>query len=189
MKYIIPATTEREFPTLNTPIYRQRASREQVANNKPVDHDNDDGYDSVNADVPENEISGEMALADLKRMKTMTVVTGSDLKADNTRRGRTKSESWEDPNVFESRVTRHRVLVTVHKGMEPTPETAVETAEYRSTQAAFDALSLPGSKAVRFRMRLKQSGKLAFQFGDKTYAFELKAREAVAGSDKGKIRE
>lgn len=167
---------------MTTPIYRQRASREHVANNPIVDHDNDDGYESVNSDVPENQITEEMARADLANMKRMAVVTGSDLKADNTRRGRTKSESWEDPNVSEARLTRHRVMVTVHSGMQPTPETALETAEYRSTQAAFDGLGLPGSKAVRFRMRLKQSGKLAFQFGDKTYAFELKSREAVGGS-------
>lgn len=174
---------------MSTPIYRQRASREHVADNPIVDQDNEDGYVSLNADVPEHLITQEMAEADLRHMATMKVVNGGDLKADNTRRGRTKSESWTDPNVFEARVTRHRVFVTTHQGMEPTPETAVETGEYRSTQAAFDALRLPGSKAVRFRMRLKESGKLAFQFGDKTYAFELKSREAIAGTDKGKSRE
>ena len=171
---------------MNTPHYRQRASREHVADNPIVDHDNEDGYESVNADVPENQITEEMARADLERMK---VVKGSDLKADNRVRTRSKSESWTDPNVFEARVTRHRVLVTTHEGMEPTPETAVETNEYRSTQAAFDALRLPSSKAVRFRMRLKEAGKLGFQFGDKTYAFELKSREAIAGTDKGKARD
>lgn len=172
---------------MTTPIYRQRSSRERVADNPVIDQDNEDGYDSLNSDVPEHMITEEMALADIARMK-MAVVTGSELKADNTRRGRTKSESWTDPNVFEARVTRHRVLVTTHRGMQPTTETALETNEYRSTQAAFDALRLPGSKAVRFRMRLKEAGKLAFQFGDKTYAFELKSREAIAGNCKGDDR-
>lgn len=173
---------------MSTPIYRQRSSRDHVADNPNIDPDNEDGYESLNADVPENQITEEMARADMERMKQMSVVTGSDLKADNNRRGRTKSESWNDPNVFEARVTRHRVFVTTHQGMEPTPETAVETGEYRSTQAAFDALRLPSSKAVRFRMRLKEAGRLAFQFGDKTYAFELKSREAIAGKDKGSAR-
>ncbi len=166
---------------MTTPIYRQRASREHVADNPIVDKDNEDGYESINADVPEHLITEEMARADIENMKRMQVVNGNDLKADNNRSGRTKSESWDDPRVSEARLTRHRVFVTTHQGMEPTPETAVESGEYRSTQAAFDALGLPGSKAVRFRMRLKENGKLAFQFGDKTYAFELKSREAVGG--------
>ena len=178
---------EKDKPAMTAPVYKQRASRETVANNATKKRIDEDDYVSLNADKPEDEITEEEALADLRRMAEMKVVRGGDLPADNKRTGKTMSESWKDPNVKEARVTRHRVWVNVYAGSEIDESKRIEGEEFRSTQAAFNHYKLPSSKAVRFRLRLKELGKLAFQTEHKVYAFELLSRDGAAGHQKEKI--
>ncbi len=71
--------------------------------------------------------------------------------------------SWADEKVAEARMTRHAVKVTVGQ----------KSAEFKSTRAAFNALSLPDSKHIRFRMALKKAGKMVFEHDGRKYLFEI----------------
>lgn len=167
------------------PKYHQRKGREQVANNARR-YEVTSEYKSINAAKAEEEISEEEALADLRNMREMQIVNEDQLPANNKERSRNMSESWADPNVAEARTTRHRVFVNVYKGDSIDENNRLKGEEYRSTQQAFNALGLPKSKAVRFRLKLKELGKLAFDYGGKLYAFELLSRNAIAGKKEGK---
>lgn len=59
------------------------------------------------------------------------------------------AQSWEDPNVRAARAERTHVKVN--------------GVEYPSVRKAFEALGLPDSKHIKFRMELKSVGKLAFE--------------------------
>ena len=173
--------TDKETTAMTKPIYKQRASRENVADNAEKKRIAEDDYVSINADKPEDEITEEEALADLRRMAEMRVVSGDDLISKHKRSGQSMSESWKDPNVKEARVTRHRVWVNVYQGESFDETKRIEGKEFRSTQAAFNHYKLPASKAVRFRLRLKELGNLAFQHDEKLYAFELLSRDGASG--------
>lgn len=71
--------------------------------------------------------------------------------------------SWTDPDVYAARLTRQGTFVTVGK----------KTHEYNSVRAAFEALGLPISKHIRFRMKLKEAGEMAFQHDGKEYHFQI----------------
>jgi hypothetical protein len=73
------------------------------------------------------------------------------------------SASWADPEVRDARLTRQGVAVVV----------GGKASHYTSTKAAFDALGLPIEKHIRFRMKLKEAGKLAFEHDGKAYAFAI----------------
>jgi capsule polysaccharide export protein KpsE/RkpR len=73
------------------------------------------------------------------------------------------SASWADPEVRDARLTRQGVAVVV----------GGKASQYNSTKAAFEALGLPISKHIRFRMKLKEAGKLAFEHDGKSYAFAI----------------
>jgi hypothetical protein len=47
--------------------------------------------------------------------------------------------------------------------------------EYGSTTKAFEALKLPLGRHIKFRMKLKAAGKLAFEHDGKTYKFAIVA--------------
>lgn len=71
--------------------------------------------------------------------------------------------SWNDPEVREARLYRQGVVVTVGK----------RSQEFTSTHAAFDALGLPTSKVIRFRMKLKEAKKLTFTHAGKDFEFSI----------------
>ena len=71
--------------------------------------------------------------------------------------------SWNDPDVREARLFRQGVVVQVGK----------KSAEFNSTHAAFEALGLPMSKVIRFRMKLKEAKKLTFEHAGKSYEFTI----------------
>jgi hypothetical protein len=73
------------------------------------------------------------------------------------------SASWADPEVRDARLTRQGVAVVV----------GGKASQYTSIKAAFDALGLPIEKHIRFRMKLKEAGKLAFEHDGKSYAFAI----------------
>ena len=54
--------------------------------------------------------------------------------------------SWQDPDVREARCERSAV--------------SVDGTDYKSVAAAFDALNLPRSRLCKFRLQLKEQGKL-----------------------------
>ncbi len=72
--------------------------------------------------------------------------------------------SWNDPNVREARLYRQGVVVSIN---------GKALGEYNSTHAAFEALGLPMSKVIRFRMKLKAANKLAFEHAGKSYEFSI----------------
>jgi hypothetical protein len=75
------------------------------------------------------------------------------------------SISWQVPTVRAERLTRHGVNVTDEDGEL--------LGEFKSTLAAFHSLNLPVSKHIRFRLKLKAAGVETFEFGGKSYKFEL----------------
>jgi hypothetical protein len=70
------------------------------------------------------------------------------------------AKSWDDKEVAQKRLTRNGVMV---EGV----------GEFKSVRAAFAALGLPDSKHIRFRMKLKEAGRLNFEFGNKSYTFQI----------------
>jgi len=56
------------------------------------------------------------------------------------------AESWKDDEVRAKRVRRNKVMV--------------DGTEYRSVKAAYIALGLPLSKHIKFRMELKEAGRI-----------------------------
>ena len=83
--------------------------------------------------------------------------------ADEPKKARTISEgvrdSWKDPVVRAKRSTRNGVKAN--------------GAEYTSVYKAFQALRLPVSKHIAFRIKLKEAGKLDFTDGKNVVKFEL----------------
>lgn len=71
--------------------------------------------------------------------------------------------SWTDPKVMAARLTRNGVTVTFEG----------KTHEHKSVRDAFRHYRLPDSAHIRFRMRLKASGKEAFEHSGKLYMFKL----------------
>lgn len=70
------------------------------------------------------------------------------------------AKSWDNKEVAQKRLTRNGVLV---EGV----------GEFKSVRVAFAALGLPDSKHIRFRMKLKEAGRLNFEFGNKSYTFQI----------------
>lgn len=70
------------------------------------------------------------------------------------------AKSWDNKEVAQKRLTRNAVMV---EGV----------GEFKSVRVAFAALGLPDSKHIRFRMKLKEAGRLNFEFGNKSYAFQI----------------
>ena len=70
------------------------------------------------------------------------------------------AKSWDNKEVAQKRLTRNGVMV---EGV----------GEFKSVRAAFAALGLPDSKHIRFRMKLKEAGRLNFEFGNKSYTFQI----------------
>lgn len=128
--------------------------------------------------LEDGEISEEEALAEIRAMAKRKV---EDRPIFNGRQSGLSSESlvksWANPTVAKARATRHNCKVTVDD----------KTAIYRSVRQAFDDLGLPIEKHIRFRMQLKESGKLAYQFDGKTYVFEAVLAESRTYALKGKI--
>jgi hypothetical protein len=71
--------------------------------------------------------------------------------------------SWADPTVRAERLNRQAVVVITKNGAH----------QHNSTKAAFEALGLPLSKHIRFRMKLKEAGKLDFEHEGKTFTFTI----------------
>lgn len=70
------------------------------------------------------------------------------------------AKSWDNKEVAQKRLTRNGVMV---EGV----------GEFKSVRVAFAALGLPDSKHIRFRMKLKEAGRLNFEFGNKSYTFQI----------------
>ncbi|URO83392.1 hypothetical protein [Escherichia phage EC150] len=70
------------------------------------------------------------------------------------------AKSWDNKEVAQKRLTRNGVMV---EGV----------GEFKSVRVAFIALGLPDSKHIRFRMKLKEAGRLNFEFGNKSYTFQI----------------
>ncbi|AFO10449.1 hypothetical protein [Escherichia phage ECML-117] len=70
------------------------------------------------------------------------------------------AKSWDNKEVAQKRLTRNGVMV---EGV----------GEFKSVRVAFAALGLPDSKHIRFRMKLKEAGRLTFEFGNKSYTFQI----------------
>lgn len=70
------------------------------------------------------------------------------------------AKSWDNKEVAQKRLTRNGVMV---EGV----------GEFKSVRVAFAALGLPDSKHIRFRMKLKEAGRLNFEFGSKSYTFQI----------------
>lgn len=70
------------------------------------------------------------------------------------------AKSWNNKEVAQKRLTRNGVMV---EGV----------GEFKSVRVAFAALGLPDSKHIRFRMKLKEAGRLNFEFGNKSYTFQI----------------
>ena len=70
------------------------------------------------------------------------------------------AKSWDNKEVAQKRLTRNGVIV---EGV----------GEFKSVRAAFAALGLPDSKHIRFRMKLKEAGRLNFEFGNKSFTFQI----------------
>ncbi|MEY6739526.1 hypothetical protein AB9B63_15890 [Escherichia coli] len=70
------------------------------------------------------------------------------------------AKSWCNKEVAQKRLTRNGVMV---EGV----------GEFKSVRVAFAALGLPDSKHIRFRMKLKEAGRLNFEFGNKSYTFQI----------------
>lgn len=70
------------------------------------------------------------------------------------------AKSWDNKEVAQKRLTRNGVMV---EGV----------GEFKSVRVAFVALGLPDSKHIRFRMKLKEAGRLNFEFGNKSYTFQI----------------
>lgn len=73
------------------------------------------------------------------------------------------AESWRDKSVKEARLTRNGVSVTVGN----------KTTEHKSVRAAFAAYSLPDSKHIRFRLKLKEAKTAIFEHDAIQYLFKL----------------
>ena len=70
------------------------------------------------------------------------------------------AKSWDNKEVAQKRLTRNGVMVD-------------GVGEFKSVRVAFAALGLPDSKHIRFRMKLKEAGRLNFEFGNKSYTFQI----------------
>lgn len=70
------------------------------------------------------------------------------------------AKSWDNKEVAQKRLTRNGVMV---EGV----------GEFKSVRVAFASLGLPDSKHIRFRMKLKEAGRLNFEFGNKSYTFQI----------------
>lgn len=70
------------------------------------------------------------------------------------------AKSWDNKEVAQKRLTRNGVMVE-------------DVGEFKSVRVAFAALGLPDSKHIRFRMKLKEAGRLNFEFGNKSYTFQI----------------
>lgn len=70
------------------------------------------------------------------------------------------AKSWDNKEVAQKRLTRNGVMV---EGV----------GKFKSVRVAFAALGLPDSKHIRFRMKLKEAGRLNFEFGNKSYTFQI----------------
>ncbi|UYE90836.1 hypothetical protein F13_0023 [Escherichia phage F13] len=70
------------------------------------------------------------------------------------------AKSWDNKEVAQKRLTRNGVMV---EGV----------GEFKSVRVAFAVLGLPDSKHIRFRMKLKEAGRLNFEFGNKSYTFQI----------------
>jgi hypothetical protein len=114
---------------------------------------------------PEEEVTEEEALAELRQMREKAkTAPAKDL-------GKAIAASWGDAEVAAARMTRHNVTVTVNG----------KTTEHRSVRTAFAEFGLPDSKHIRFRMKLKEEGALAFEHNGIVY--EFRAFEANADKE------
>ena len=77
----------------------------------------------------------------------------------------TIAETWADERVRAARLTRNSVEV-----IKPDCGT---TVHYASTAAAFKALGFPLRMSIRFRLRLKASGREVFEHCGRAYVFVL----------------
>lgn len=115
----------------------------------------------------------ERAEAARKDADRISKRTKTDDKIDELTVGVRKSnaagiaKSWLDTEVRDARLNRQGVIVRW------TRNGSCKVEEYTSTHAAFEALGLPTSRAIRFRMKLKASGRMEFKFNNTTYNFEI----------------
>ena len=72
--------------------------------------------------------------------------------------------SWNDSGVKAARLTRNGVTVTVNG----------KTTDHKSVRAAFSDYSLPDSKHIRFRLKLKEAKTAIFEHNGIQYLFNLK---------------
>lgn len=154
-----------EAPAPAPVVHKTRASRQVNAGAEFV---------SPNADVPEDEITPEMAAAELELMKAHAANAKSAPKAAS---GLSLSASialtWLDPNVAAARMTRDGVTVDLQGENEGEWLTCGEDGGYKSVAAAFASLKLPMSKHIRFRLKLKKEGAAIFEWAGETYRFQL----------------
>lgn len=140
------------------PVHKTRASR-QV---NPAAE-----FVSPNAHVPEDEITPEMAEAELKAMREHAAKAPAKSASTGLTLSAAIAQSWQDPAVAQARMTRHGVFVTVNG----------KTEGFKSVRAAFGVLGLPDSKHIRFRMLVKAEGAAIFEWNGQKYHFSLAAPE------------
>ncbi len=73
------------------------------------------------------------------------------------------AKSWTNPDVYNKRLQRDGVAVTVNG----------KSSEFKSVRAAFAAFNLPDSKHIRFRMKLKEAKSATFEWAGQSYRFDI----------------
>lgn len=162
-------TEDAPAPAPTPVVHKTRASREVPKA---------DEFVSPNAHIPEDEITPEMAAAELEAMRAHAAKTKAEPKAAS---GLSLSASialtWLDPNVAAARMTRDGVTVWLKNddAAEGEGEWLVcgDGDGFKSVAAAFAALKLPMSKHIRFRLKVKKEGAAIFEWAGETYKFML----------------
>lgn len=158
MIFVGELTTDEGEPVEIKPV-------EQTSNVKTMEIDGDDQPEDEEDDQPEVNSFGAMGAAIgamSNKSKEDTVPRSTIGRASNSLG---VAISWTVPTVRAERLTRHGVSVTDEDGES--------LGEFKSTLAAFHELHLPVSKHIRFRLKLKAAGAETFEFGGKSYRFEL----------------
>lgn len=104
----------------------------------------------------------------------------------NAHSGKSPIKKFADRQTAEKRVAALLPATTKTntkpKGDGTSPKAGMKTTkvsvggnEYKSTGAAFNALKLPLGRLIKFRMALKEAGKLDFEHDSKTYTFKVVA--------------
>lgn len=120
----------------------------------------------INAAMAEEDITEEDARRELELLKLNKEESAKKIGAKSgLTLSQAISQSWADPLVAQKRMTRHSVAVSING----------KVGEFKSCGAAFEALKLPMTKCIRFRMTLKAHGAAIFEHNGESYHFSISA--------------